>query len=155
MKRWILIAALVALADQLSKWAALHWLKPGEVVYVTRFFNWVLFFNEGASFSFLSNAGGWQRWFFTALALVVSVWIVFQLRAYHTQRCLSLGFSLILGGAIGNVIDRIELGAVVDFVQWHVAGHYWPAFNVADSAIVLGVVLIFWDWFFIKKNTAT
>lgn len=153
MKIWLWIAALVALFDQISKWAALHWLMPGDVVYVAPFFNWVLLFNEGASFSFLSDAGGWQRWFFTVLALSVSIWIIFQLREHYAQRCLSLGFSLILGGAVGNVIDRVRLGAVVDFIQWHVAGYYWPAFNIADSAITLGVVLVIWDQFFIKKNT--
>ena len=102
----------------------------------------MLTFNPGAAFSFLADAGGWQRWFFTVLALGVSGWIALELRRHPEQRLLSLALALIMGGALGNVIDRIRFGAVVDFIQWHAAGYYWPAFNVADSAISIGAVLL-------------
>ena len=120
----------------------------GETIYVTPFWNWVLTFNRGAAFSFLASEDGWQRWFFTVLALGVSGWIAFMLRQQPAQKLLSLALALIMGGALGNVIDRIRFGAVVDFVQWHASGFYWPAFNVADSAITVGAVLMVWDQFF-------
>lgn len=144
---WLGMAAVVILLDQISKWIALALLQPGDSVYVAPFFNWVLTFNAGAAFSFLADADGWQRWFFTALALGVSVWIVSMLRRHVNDFRLSLALTLILGGALGNVIDRLRFGAVVDFVQWHLAGYYWPAFNVADSAITLGALLLAWDQF--------
>jgi signal peptidase II len=150
--RWLALAALVVALDQASKWIVLATLRPGESVYVAPFFNWVLTFNPGAAFSFLSDAGGWQRWGFTALALGVSVWIVTLLRRHGNETLLALALTLILGGAIGNVIDRLHYGAVVDFVQWHAAGFYWPAFNVADSAITIGAVLLAWDQLFGKRG---
>lgn len=145
--RWLWLAGIIIVLDQLSKWIVLASLQPGETRYVAPFFNWVLTFNAGAAFSFLSDAGGWQRWFFTALALGVSLWIVSMLRHHSGEFRLSLALTLILGGALGNVVDRIRFGAVVDFVQWHAAGYYWPAFNVADSAITIGAVLMVWDQF--------
>ena len=144
-KPWLWLAGSVVVLDQLSKWIVLATLHPGESRYVAPFFNWVLAYNPGAAFSFLSNAGGWQRWFFTVLALAVSAWIVTLLRKHSDEFRLSLALALVLGGALGNVIDRIRFGAVVDFIQWHAAGYYWPAFNVADSAITLGAVLLIWD----------
>ena len=144
-KPWLWLAGIVVVLDQLSKWIVLATLHPGESRYVAPFFNWVLAYNPGAAFSFLSNAGGWQRWFFTVLALAVSAWIVTLLRKHSDEFRLSLALALVLGGALGNVIDRVRFGAVVDFIQWHVAGYYWPAFNVADSAITLGAVLLVWD----------
>ena len=144
-KPWLWLAGSVVVLDQLSKWIVLATLHPGESRYVAPFFNWVLAYNPGAAFSFLSNAGGWQRWFFTVLALAVSAWIVTLLRKHSDEFRLSLALALVLGGALGNVIDRIRFGAVVDFIQWHAAGYYWPAFNVADSAITLGAVLLVWD----------
>ncbi len=143
--RWLWLAGIIVLLDQLSKWLVLAFLRPGDSIYVAPFFNWVLTFNPGAAFSFLSDAGGWQRWFFTALALAVAAWIISTLRRHVSQFRLSLALTLILGGAIGNVIDRLRFGAVVDFIQWHVAGFYWPAFNIADSAICIGAVLMIWD----------
>lgn len=142
---WLALAGGIVLLDQISKGFVLSTLHPGESRYVAPFWNWVLTFNAGAAFSFLADAGGWQRGFFTVLALGVSVWIVLLLRRHHRETFLSLALSLILGGALGNVIDRIRLGAVVDFIQWHVAGFYWPAFNVADSAITVGAVLMIWE----------
>jgi signal peptidase II len=151
-RSWLWVAATVIFFDQVSKWLVLGTLQPGESRYVAPFFNWVLTFNPGAAFSFLSDAGGWQRWFFTVLALGVSAWIVSMLRQNTTEFRLSLALTLVLGGAIGNVIDRIRFGAVVDFIQWHVAGYYWPAFNVADSAITIGAILLAWDQFARKPS---
>jgi signal peptidase II len=145
--RWYALAALVIVLDQISKQVVLATIRHGETIYVAPFWNWVLTFNRGAAFSFLADAGGWQRWFFTALAFGVSGWIAFMLRQHAAQKLLSLSLALIMGGALGNVIDRIRFGAVVDFVQWHAAGLYWPAFNVADSAITVGAVLMVWDQF--------
>ena len=145
IKSWLWLAGFVILADQLSKWIVLGTLRPGDSRYVAPFWNWVLTFNPGAAFSFLSDAGGWQRWFFTVLSLGVSAWIVLLLRRHSGEFRLSLALTLILGGALGNVIDRIRFGAVVDFIQWHAAGFYWPAFNVADSAITFGAVVLVWD----------
>ena len=140
--RWYALAGLVVVLDQLSKWLVLENIGFGETIYVTSFWNWVLTFNPGAAFSFLADQPGWQRWLFTALALGVSGWIAHMLRQHPQQQLLSLALALVMGGALGNVIDRVRFGAVVDFVQWHVAGYYWPAFNVADSAITLGAVLL-------------
>ena len=142
---WLTLAGVIIVLDQISKWIVLGALQPGDSLYVAPFFNWVLTFNSGAAFSFLSDAGGWQRWFFTVLALGVSVWIVSLLRRHTSEFRLSLALTLVLGGALGNVIDRIRFGAVVDFIQWHVAGYYWPAFNIADSAITVGAILLAWD----------
>lgn len=144
IKPWLLFAGLIILADQISKWIVLGSLRPGEVRYVTPFFNWVLAFNPGAAFSFLSDQGGWQRWFFIVLALGVSGFIVRMLKEHCNDFMQSCALTLILGGAVGNVIDRARFGVVVDFVQWHVAGYYWPAFNLADSAICLGAALLIW-----------
>jgi len=145
--RWLYLATSIVIVDQISKWLVLASLQPGDAVYVAPFFNWVLTFNPGAAFSFLSDASGWQRWFFTALALGVAAWIVTILPRHSSDLRLSLALTLILGGAVGNVVDRLRFGAVVDFIQWHVAGFYWPAFNVADSAISVGAALIIWDQF--------
>ena len=142
---WLWLAGVFVLLDQISKWVVLGTLQPGETRYVAPFWNWVLTFNPGAAFSFLSDAGGWQRWFFTLLALGVSGWIVIMLRQHRNEFRLSLALTLVLGGAVGNVIDRLRFGAVVDFIQWHVAGYYWPAFNLADSAICLGAALLLLD----------
>ncbi len=150
IKSWLWLAGVVIIFDQISKWLVLGALQPGDSRYVAPFFNWVLTFNTGAAFSFLSDAGGWQRWFFTVLALGVSGWIVTLLRRHTSEFRLSLALTLILGGALGNVIDRVRFGAVVDFIQWHVAGYYWPAFNVADSAITIGAILLAWDQFATK-----
>ncbi len=139
---WYGLAGLVILLDQLSKWVVLSQIDFGQTIYVAPFWNWVLTFNPGAAFSFLADQQGWQKWLFTALALGVSAWIAIELRKHPEQNLLSLALSLIMGGALGNVIDRVRFGAVVDFIQWHVAGYYWPAFNVADSAITVGAVFL-------------
>lgn len=140
--QWYALAGLIVILDQLSKWVVLHHIRLGETIYVAPFWNWVLTFNPGAAFSFLADQPGWQRWLFTVLALVVSAWIALELRRHPEQKLLSLALALVMGGALGNVIDRIRFGAVVDFIQWHAAGYYWPAFNVADSAITVGAILL-------------
>ncbi len=138
---WYALAGLVIVLDQLSKYFVLAHIEFGETIYVAPFWNWVLAFNQGAAFSFLADQPGWQRWLFSALALGVSAWIALELKKPQPLR-LALALTLVMGGALGNVIDRVRFGAVVDFIQWHVAGYYWPAFNVADSAITLGAVLL-------------
>lgn len=142
LARWLIVAALVIALDQASKLWVLAQFSPGEVRPVTDFFNLVLVFNRGAAFSFLADAGGWQHWFFIGLAVAVAVWIVIMLRQHARERLLPAALALILGGALGNVIDRLRLGAVADFLDLHLAGHHWPAFNLADSAITLGVALM-------------
>lgn len=142
LQRWYLLAVLVIVLDQLSKWLVLGNLQFGETIYVAPFWNWVLTYNPGAAFSFLADQSGWQRWFFTALAIGVSGWIAMELRRHPEDKWLSSALTLVMGGALGNVIDRVRFGAVVDFIQWHVAGFYWPAFNVADAAITVGAVLL-------------
>ena len=140
--RWYALAGLIFVLDQLSKWLVLNQLAPGETIYVAPFWNWVLTFNPGAAFSFLADQPGWQRWFFTVLALGVSGWIALELKKHPEQTGVAFALTMVMGGALGNVIDRVRFGAVVDFIQWHVAGYYWPAFNVADSAITLGAVFL-------------
>lgn len=142
---WYALAGLIVVLDQLSKWIVLENIRLGEVLYVAPFFNWVLTFNPGAAFSFLADQPGWQRWFFSVLAVGISGWIAVMLRQHPQQKLLSLALALVMGGALGNVIDRIRFGAVVDFIQWHVAGYYWPAFNIADSAITVGAVLLIFE----------
>ena len=144
---WLWMAGIIVLLDQLGKWIVLGAVRPGDSRYVAPFWNWVLTFNHGAAFSFLSNAGGWQRGFFIVLSLTVSIWIVTLLRRHSGEFRLSLSLTLVLGGALGNLIDRVRYGAVVDFIQWHVAGYHWPAFNLADAAITLGALLLLWDPF--------
>jgi signal peptidase II len=142
---WFGLSALVVLGDQLTKYAMIQWLERGQSVRVTPFFDLVMVYNPGAAFSFLSDAAGWQRWFFVLLALGISIWLVRLIRRHAQERWLALSFSLILGGALGNVIDRLVHGAVIDFLYFHVGRYGWPAFNVADSAISIGVALLVWD----------
>ena len=151
MARWLALAGVLVVLDPLSKLAVLQWLAPGRVVEVTPFFNFVLVYNPGAAFSFLAQAPGWQRGLFIAIALVASAWIVFLLRRHWRETLFSFALALILGGAVGNLIDRVVYGAVVDFLDFHAAGWHWPAFNVADSAITVGAVLLVWDGFFGRR----
>ena len=136
-----LVAFLVMALDQLTKLWVLNSFVPGESLSITPFFNLVLVFNPGAAFSFLADHTGWQRWFFTIIALGISGWIVWQLRTLQPRTWFSLGLALIMGGALGNLIDRLWLGMVIDFIDLHAAGWHWPAFNVADSAVCVGAVL--------------
>jgi len=143
--RWLALAAAIVVADLATKQWVSSAFRYGETLVVLPFLNLVLVHNEGAAFSFLAGAGGWQRWFFMGVAGVVSAVIVWMLRKPGNDRLLSLALALVLGGAVGNLYDRISLGYVVDFVQLHAAGYYFPAFNVADSSITVGVVLLLWD----------
>ena len=140
--RSLAIATLVLLLDQLSKWSALSNLKLGITEEVLPFMNWLLLLNPGAAFSFLAQSSGWQRWFFTILGLAASLYILWLLRKNQSDKILSWALSLILGGALGNVLDRIMYGAVVDFIDLHYGNWHWPAFNIADSAICIGATLI-------------
>ena len=144
-RKWLAIAALIVVADQVTKYAVVQYFSANKAVALAPFLNLVLVYNPGAAFSFLSDAAGWQRGFFIAIALVASAWIVFLLRKYSHQRRFALALTLVLAGAVGNVIDRIFVGAVIDFVDVHALGYHWPAFNVADSAITCGAVLLVWD----------
>ena len=155
MRKWLAIAAVVLVLDQLTKYVVRGAFALYESVEVTPFFNLVLVHNRGAAFSFLSNAGGWQREFFIVLALAASAWIVWMLRRHARETTLfCLALSLILGGALGNVIDRFLFGAVVDFLDFHVLGYHWPAFNVADMGISVGAVLLIWDAMTAKRSAA-
>ena len=155
LTRWLALAAFVVLLDQVSKAWVLASFRYMESLVVTPFFNLVLVYNSGAAFSFLADAGGWQKWFFIVLALGISAWLLSLLRQHADERLLPLALSLILGGAIGNVIDRLRFDAVVDFLDLHLAGYHWPAFNVADSAITVGVLLMLWHQIRYGKDTET
>jgi len=144
---WYALAVLVVALDQLTKYWVSAGFDYGEARAVTGFFNLVLTHNKGAAFSFLAAASGWQRGFFIGIALVAIVVIVVLLARHAGEKLFCLALALILGGAIGNVIDRIALGYVVDFLDFHFAGWHWPAFNLADSAITVGAVLLVADSF--------
>lgn len=142
MLRWLMLAGGVVVVDQITK----HWILDRYALFqseaITPFFNLVLVMNSGAAFSFLAGAGGWQKWFFIVLAVAVSIWLLVMLRQHATERLLPAALATILGGAIGNLIDRLLFDAVVDFLDFHCAGYHFPAFNVADSAITIGVFLM-------------
>ena len=139
---WLGIALVIILLDQFTKTLILGYFQLGDSRYVTSFFNIVRVHNTGAAFSFLADAGGWQRWFFIGLGAVATVFIIWMLRQHGGQRLFSWALSLILGGAIGNVVDRLLHGYVVDFIQVHAGGWYFPSFNVADSAITVGAIAL-------------
>jgi signal peptidase II len=141
---WLGLAAIVVVADLATKAWITSAFRYGEVREVTPFFNLVLVHNTGAAFSFLADAGGWQRWFFTGIAVAISLALLVLLPRQKND-WVAAGMALVLGGALGNLWDRVTLGKVVDFVQLHAAGYSWPAFNVADSAITVGVLLLLAD----------
>jgi signal peptidase II len=143
MLKWLWLSVVIVTLDQISKHYAGALLQLHEPVGVMPLFNLTLMHNQGAAFSFLSSAGGWQRWFFTVLALVVSGVIVQWLRRLQSSQAgLAAALSLIVGGALGNAWDRIQLGYVVDFVDIYYGTWHWPAFNIADSAITVGAVIL-------------
>src|SRR4249919_212731 len=139
---WLSLSAIVIVLDQLSKlWVLRHLPEFQPVPVIDGFWNWYRTYNTGAAFSFLSDAGGWQIWLFSALAFAISVTLAVVLaRTARGDWKTALPFALVIGGAIGNVIDRIQHGHVIDFIQWYWQDHFWPAFNIADSAIVAGAV---------------
>lgn len=151
MRKWLALAAVIVILDQITKWAIWQKFALHETLYVTSFFNLVHVHNRGAAFSMFAQASGWQRGFFITVAVVASVWVVWLMRRHPQQKLFCLALAMILGGAIGNLIDRVWLGAVIDFVQVHYAGWYFPAFNVADSAITVGAGLMIWDGVFPQK----
>ena len=146
MTRWLWLSLIVIFLDQSTKQVAEAMLVYGQPVYVLPFFDFTLLYNKGAAFSFLSDQGGWQRWFFILLALGVSgVMLAWLARLKQDERWTAVALSLIIGGALGNVIDRILQGQVVDFIHLHYQMHYFPAFNIADSAISIGVAVMLLD----------
>ena len=142
---WSGLAAVIVLLDQATKLAIERVFDYGDVHPITSFFNLVLTYNKGAAFSFLAGASGWQKHFLTTIGIVASLFILYLLARHGTQKLFSLALALILGGAVGNVIDRIAHGHVIDFLDFHWRGWHWPAFNVADSAIVCGAALLILD----------
>ncbi len=145
MVRWLALALLILLADQFTKALILGSLRLGDSTYIASFFNIVRAHNSGAAFSFLASASGWQRWFFTVIGVGAAIFIVWLLRSHAAQKLFSFSLACLLGGAVGNVIDRLLHGYVVDFLQLHYRGWYFPAFNVADAAITAGAVGLILD----------
>ncbi|MBE1299353.1 MAG: lipoprotein signal peptidase [Alteromonadaceae bacterium] len=146
--RWLWITVLALVLDQVTKIYIQNSFALYERLEVTFFFNITHVHNYGAAFSFLSDAGGWQRWFFTAIAIAVSALMLWWMKqAKREQLLLPISMAFILSGALGNLYDRLAYGYVVDFLDFHWAGYHWPAFNVADSAIFIGAALMIWDAF--------
>ena len=142
---WLGLALILLIADQFTKVLILGYYQLGDATHVTNFFNIVRVHNSGAAFSFLASASGWQRWFFTAIGVGAALFIVHMLRSHPGQKLFSFAMACILGGAIGNVIDRMLHGYVVDFIDVHYANWHFPAFNIADSAISVGAVCLILD----------
>jgi len=141
--KWLWISLLIVVADQAAKQIAETLLTPHQAVNMLPYFDWYLTYNTGAAFSFLADAGGWQRWLFTVIALVMSVVIVQWIRKLPAEETLtSISLCLILGGAIGNLIDRVYLGHVIDYIQVWLGSYPFPAFNIADAAISVGAALL-------------
>ncbi len=150
---WLVLVAVVVLLDYWTKHLAVQNLTLYRPVPLTSWLNLTLAHNEGAAFSFLASQGGWQRWFFSAVAVAISgVLLVWLWRLPDRSRLLPVAITLVLGGAIGNLIDRVRLGYVVDFIDLHYQGSHWPAFNLADSVIVLGVILLLIEGFLPRRG---
>lgn len=145
MLPWLGLSLVILIADQFSKLMVMGNYRLGESTMVTGFFNLVRVHNEGAAFSFLAGASGWQRWFLSAIGVGAAAFIIWMLKSHPGQRLFAFAMSCILAGAVGNVIDRLAHGYVVDFLQFHYAGWYFPSFNLADSAITIGAVAMVLD----------
>ena len=145
MLPWLGLALLLLIADQFTKVLILGYYRLGDATHVTSFFNVVRVHNLGAAFSFLSSASGWQRWFFTGIGIVAALFIIWMLKSHAGQKLFSFAMACILGGAVGNVVDRTLHGYVVDFLDFHYANWHFPAFNVADSAITVGAICLVLD----------
>ncbi|MCY7319568.1 MAG: signal peptidase II [Ramlibacter sp.] len=145
MLPWLGLALIILIADQFTKILIIGSYRLGDSTFITSFFNIVRAHNTGAAFSFLAGASGWQRWLFTGIGVVATVFIVWMLHSHPGQKLFSFSLACILGGAIGNVVDRLLYGYVVDFLQFHWAGWYFPAFNVADATITIGAVGLILD----------
>jgi signal peptidase II len=150
--RWFALAAAVVAADQLSKWVVLAHFAYGERLRVTGFFNLVLAYNKGAAFSMLADAAGWQTPLLVAFALAASAIVGYLIVRNAANRLFCLGLALILGGAVGNLIDRLRFGYVVDFLDFHAMGWHWPAFNVADSGITVGAAILILEGFVTRRE---
>tara|TARA_B100000795_G_scaffold129255_1_gene96323 strand:+ start:452 stop:916 length:465 start_codon:yes stop_codon:yes gene_type:complete len=151
MLKYYLLSSLVFLSDQFVKIQAIKLVTDEQFIKINSYLYLVHFKNEGAAFSFLSDAGGWQRYFLSIVAAIASVFIIFMIKKNKENIFLALGLSLILGGAVGNLYDRLSLGHVTDFLYFHFNDYYWPAFNIADAAITIGAAIIIYDSIF-KKN---
>lgn len=147
MRKWFVLSAIVIALDIYTKHLVQLAFAYGDQRTITGFFDLVRYHNTGAAFSFLADAGGWQKLFFSAISVVAIVVISNLLRKHHQEKLFSLGLALVLGGAAGNLYDRVTLGYVVDFLSFHYQDYYWPAFNVADSAVCVGVALLLLDSF--------
>jgi signal peptidase II len=145
MLPWLGLALLLLIADQFTKVLILGYYRLGDATQVTSFFNVVRVHNTGAAFSFLSSASGWQRWFFTGIGIAAALFILWMLKSHAGQKLFSFAMACILGGAVGNVVDRTLHGYVVDFLDFHYANWHFPAFNIADSAITVGAVCLILD----------
>jgi signal peptidase II len=145
MLPWLGLALVLLIADQFTKGLILEAYRLGDGTYITSFFNIVRVHNLGAAFSFLASESGWQRWFFTGIGVAASVFIIWMLRRYAGQKLFSFALACILGGALGNVIDRVLYGYVVDFLDFHYGNWHFPAFNIADSAITVGAACLILD----------
>ncbi len=152
MLKWLGISVIVITLDLVTKHLIQQNFVFGDLHSVTSFFDLVRYHNEGSAFGFLNDAGGWQKWFFNGISIVASVVIIYLLKKHINEKLFCAGLALVLGGAIGNLYDRITLGYVVDFLNFHMNNHYWPAFNVADSAICVGVGLLLLDSFKASKT---
>ena len=157
MLKWLWLSIVVIVLDQLTKQLASSYLSYQQPLQVMPFFDLTLTHNRGAAFSFLSSAGGWQRWFFTAMAMFVSIAIILWMKRLEpNQKWLAAALALVLGGAIGNVWDRLTLGYVVDFIDIYYKQWHWPAFNVADSAICVGAIMLVIDaLYFSRKDNSS
>lgn len=143
MLKYLWITIIVIIADQATKWIANTQLEYHQAMTVLPYFEWYLSYNSGAAFSFLADAGGWQRWFFMVLAITISIVLFIWIKKLEKdEKLTAIALCLILGGAIGNVIDRVVLGYVIDFIQVWLGSYPWPAFNIADSAIFVGAVIL-------------
>ncbi len=142
---WLGLALIILIADQFTKTLILGYYQLGDSTKVLNFFNVVRVHNSGAAFSFLAGAGGWQRWFFTAIGVVATIFIIWMLRSHSGQKLFAFALACILGGAVGNVVDRVLHGYVVDFLDFHWSGMHFPAFNVADSGITIGAACLILD----------
>jgi signal peptidase II len=150
--KWFSLSAIIIIFDLFTKHLIQQAFQYGEHLTMTPFFDLVRYHNEGAAFSFLANAGGWQKWFFAAISVIAIAVITYLIIKNLHNKLFCVGLALILGGAVGNLYDRLTLGYVVDFLYFHINDLAWPAFNVADSAICVGVALLLWDSFKAGKN---
>jgi signal peptidase II len=151
MLKYFLLAGLITISDQVTKALIIKSMLDDQFIRINSYFYLVHFKNEGAAFSFLSDAGGWQRYFLSIVAVIASVFIIFMIKKHRDEFYTALGLSLILGGALGNLYDRISLGYVTDFLYFHFNNFYWPAFNVADTSISIGAIIIIYESI-IKKS---